>query len=359
MRTGLFAPANAPDIFTFHAAHELLPPGLSAAIVKESRLGRLPAIRQVGHDPGRWRYLLPYMPHYFRRLPLDDYELVIASSHACAVNARPRPEATYVCYCYTPIRYAWMPATDPRHSSAMKGAGLRAFSRYLRRLDLEASKRPDSYVAISSAVRERIRRFYGRDAVVIHPPVEVDDFRPDGEKEPGRFLWVHRLVDYKRPEVVAEAFRGLPYALTMVGVGPLEERLRARLPPNVELRKWVPRAQLVALFERAAGFVHVAEEDFGISMAEALAAGTPVVALDAGGARDIIRPGEDGILVAEATVGAVRAAVEELARRRWDGEALAARARQFSRARFLDDLARHIATVRQAKASPTASRAPP
>ena len=109
------------------------------------------------------------------------------------------------------------------------------------------------------------------------------------EKEPGHFLWVHRLVPYKQPELVLEAFRELPYRLTMVGVGPLEAQLRKRLPPNVELLAWVSRDELAALFGRASGFVHVAEEDFGISTVEALAAGTPVVALDAGGARDIVR----------------------------------------------------------------------
>ena len=345
MRTGLFAEGSEPDVFTFQAARELLPAGLAAAIVQESRLARLPGIRQVGHRPGHWRLLLPYMPRYFSRLDLDAYDLVISSSHACAVNVRPRQDATHVCYCYTPIRYAWMPETEARRVSGLRGAGLRAMRGRLQRIDLEASRRPDGYVAISEAVRERIQRFYGRDAAVVHPPVDVDDFDPRAEKEPGHFVWAHRLVAYKQPQVVIEAFRGLPYRLTMVGVGPLEAELRASLPENVELLGWLSRADLAALYARASGFVHVGEEDFGITMVEALAAGTPVVGLDAGGARDIVRPGEDGVLVAEATPEAVRAAVREVAERDWDRDALAARAAEFSRERFLERMLDYVRSL--------------
>ncbi len=118
MRTGLFPAEASPDVLTFHAAHELLPPGLSSAIVQESRLASLPGIRQRGHDPGRWRYLLPYMPRYFAQLDLSPYDLVISSSHACAAMVRPRPEALHVCYCHTPMRYAWTPRPTPGASGA-------------------------------------------------------------------------------------------------------------------------------------------------------------------------------------------------------------------------------------------------
>ena len=181
MRSGLFADGSEPDIFTFHAARELLPAPLAEAIVKESRLGRLPGVRQRGHDPGRWRYLLPYMPYYFSHLQLDDYELVISSSHACAVNVRPRSDAVHVCYCYTPMRYAWLPDADVR-AGGIKGLGLRSVTTWLRRMDLRASKRPDSYVAISEAVRQRIQELYRRDAVVIHPPVELEEFDSTAQK---------------------------------------------------------------------------------------------------------------------------------------------------------------------------------
>jgi glycosyltransferase involved in cell wall biosynthesis len=236
------------------------------------------------------------------------------------------------------MRYAWLPQTDAGPDDALGALGLRLFRGYLRRTDLAASRRPDAFAANSSAVRDRIRRFYGRDATVVHPPVDVADLDETQEKEPGHFLWVHRLVPYKQPELVVEAFRGLPYRLTMVGVGPLEGRLRKRLPPNVELLGWVSRDELAALYALASGFIHVGEEDFGISMVEALAAGTPVVALDAGGARDIVRAGTDGVLIERPELGELQAAVREVAQRSWDRHTLRSRALEFSADRFLEQM---------------------
>jgi glycosyltransferase involved in cell wall biosynthesis len=336
MRSGLFRPQHQPDILTFAAALEVISDELAQRIVRQSRLASLPGVRQVGRNAGRWRYFLPYMPRYFASLDLSQYELVIASSHACAVNVRPRRETLFVCYCHTPMRYAWLPDTDPGSIDRLSALGLRLFRGYLRRADLAASRRPDAFAANSTAVRDRIRRFYGRDAEIIHPPVEVEDFDATRDKDHGHFLWVQRLVSYKRPDLVVDAFRDLPYRLTMVGVGPLEKRLRASLPANVELRGWVSRDELRALYARSSGFVHVAEEDFGIAIVEALAAGMPVVALDAGGARDILRPGIDGILIDSAEVAQLRAAIRSVAGATWDPAALRARAEEFSTERFLE-----------------------
>ncbi|MDQ3721794.1 MAG: glycosyltransferase [Actinomycetota bacterium] len=341
IRSGLFEPGNRPDVFTFHAARELLPPELAGSIVRESRLASLPGMRQRGHDPGLWRLLFPLMPRYFRGLDLDPYDVVIASSHAFAVQVRPREDAVFLCYCHTPIRWAWRAGEDHR------SAALRPLLGRLRRLDLEASRRPDCYVANSEAVRERIQRSYGRDSVVIHPPVAVGEFEPDAEKEPGHFLWVNRLVAYKQPAAVAEAFRDLPYRLTMVGIGPLEASLRASLPPNVSLHSWLPREQLTSLYGRASGYLHVGEEDFGISMVEALAAGTPVIGLARGGALDIVRDGVDGILVDRADTAALRTAIERVAGAQWDRTALRARAQEFSRERFLERLGSLIGSLRR------------
>jgi glycosyltransferase involved in cell wall biosynthesis len=330
----VLAEASRVDVFTFQAARELLPERLAERIVRESRLARLPGLRQVGHDPGRWRYLLPYMPRYFRSLDLSGYAAVAISSHACAIGATPPAGTPTVCYCHTPMRYAWLADTERGRLSGARGAGLRAFSGHLRKLDRAAAQRPDRLVANSTAVADRIRRFYGRDADVVHPPVEVAELRPDGEPARRRFLWVGRLVPYKRPLLVAEAFRDLPHELTMVGIGPQEEELRQMLPGNVELRGWVSREELVALYREATGFLHVGEEDFGITMVEALAAGAPVIALNAGGARDIVRDGVDGALLDEPTVASLRVAVERVAAEEWDRVALRERAAEFSRQRF-------------------------
>jgi len=331
----VLAEASRVDVLTFHAARELLPPRLAARIVQESRLSRFPGLRQVGHDPGRWRYLLPYMPRYFRSLDLSEYALVVVSSHACAINASPPPDTPCVCYSHTPMRYAWLVDTERGRLNGARGAALQALSGWLRRRDRAAARRPDHLVANSNAVRERIRRFYGREADVVHPPVELADLRPELEGERRSFLWVGRLVPYKRPLLVAEAFRGLPYKLTMVGIGPQEEELRASLPPNVELRGWISREELRRLYGEAAGYIHIGEEDFGITMVEALAAGAPVIALNAGGALDIVEDGTHGALISEPTAASLRGAVERVASTRWDRKRLVRRAEQFSRQHFV------------------------
>jgi glycosyltransferase involved in cell wall biosynthesis len=131
----------------------------------------------------------------------------------------------------------------------------------------------------------------------------------------------------------------------MVGIGPLEATLRASLPPNVSLHRWLPREELTALYARASGYLHVGEEDFGISMVEALAAGTPVIGFARGGARDIVRDGIDGVLVDRADTTQIRAAVERVATEPWDRITLRARAEEFSRERFLERLAAVVAQV--------------
>jgi len=330
-----------PDLFTFHAAREVLPDRISRAIVRESRLARLPGVRQRGHDPGRWRWLLPYMPRWFERLDLSGYELVVSSSHACAAGVHTPPETLHVCYCHTPMRYVWLAHAERDRVRGVKGAALTAFRGRLRRWDRRASERPDLYVANSTAVADRIQRFYGREATVVAPPVATGDFPRDVERDPAHFLWVHRLVPYKRPLEVVEAFRELPdLRLTMVGLGPLEAELRASAPGNVELLGWTEREELARLFAGAGGFIHVGEEDFGISMVEALAAGTPVVAADRGGARDIVRPGVDGVRITNASDPAeIRAGIRDLASREWDADELRRSADRFSEERFQERFA--------------------
>ena len=329
-----------PDIFTFQAARELLPGRLASAIVRESRLARLPGVRQRGHEPGRWRWLLPYMPRFFERLHLTGYEVVVSSSHACAAGVNAPGDALHLCYCYTPMRYVWMPEAERGRASGFKGLALTMLRGRLRAWDQRASQRPDVYVAISSAVADRIARFYGREAAVVHPPVAVSDFASQPERDSQRFLWVHRLVPYKRPLEVAAAFRDLPeLRLTMVGVGPLEKELRANLPRNVELLGWTPRDRLAHLFAASAGFIHVGEEDFGVSMVEALAAGTPVLAVDRGGARDIVQPDRDGVLISgPADPAAIARGVRKVAQREWKPQALRQSAERFSEQSFREQL---------------------
>ncbi|MDP1846853.1 MAG: glycosyltransferase [Solirubrobacteraceae bacterium] len=346
MVSGVFADAEACDVFTFHAAHDVLSPVLSAAVARDARITHLPGLRQRGHDPGHWRMLLAYMPRWFAALDLDGYDIVVSSSHAFAVGARPRRAgAVHLCYCYTPIRYVWQRGVDGERLDGLQARVMGALVGHLRRADLRAAAAAGDFVAISSAVAERIHAAYGRPAAVIAPPVQTDAFAPGPERDLDHFTWVHRLTPYKRPQEVVEAFRGLPQRLTMVGIGPLEAELRRGLPPNVELRGWLERAELARLLGRSGGFLHVGEEDFGISMVEALASGTPVIALDRGGATDIVRDGANGVTLSAAEPDLIRAAVRRVASSSWDRAALVASAERFSRPRFVRRMREHVAAL--------------
>ena len=350
MITTAFSDAERCDVFTFHAAHDILSPTLSGAVVREAAIARLPGVRQRGHDPGRWRLLAPYMTRWFERLALDGYDVVVCSSHAFAVAAHPRrPGVLHACYCYTPIRYVWERAIDGRRASGLQHAALEALVGRMRRQDLRSAARPRGHIAISAAVAERIRSAYGRDAPVVHPPVEVGEFAPGEQRDPDHFVWVHRLTPYKRPLEVLEAFRAMPsLRLTMVGVGPLAERVRAALPPNVTLRDWISRAELADLLAGAGGFVHVGVEDFGITMVEALASGAPVLAVDRGGALDIVSDGVTGILISDTGPLAIQAGVQRLRSTSWDPAALSASAQRFSRERFAGELRERLAELASA-----------
>lgn len=260
-----------------------------------SFLQRIPGARK------RFRTLLPLFPRAIESFDLRHHDLVLSSSHAVAKGVRTSPRQLHISYCHTPMRYAWDLREDylgPRGlSGGWRGVVAHRLLDRLREWDRASSTRVNLFIANSSFVRDRIARAYGRDATVIHPPVDTAFFVPPSTPHAGPpyYVTASRHVPYKRIDLIAAAFKALPdLRLIVAGAGPETPRIRAAAGPNMELVGEVPRPQLRSLLQGARAFIFAAEEDFGILPVEAQACGTPVIALRRGGALETVRD-DDGV----------------------------------------------------------------
>lgn len=261
-----------------------------------------------------FRKYLPLMARAVASFDLSGYDMVISSSHAFAKGVRTRPGQYHLCYCYTPMRYAWAMEGEYLQDFGLARGPVAWLARQelakLRAWDLAAAGRVDDIVGISRFISERIRLAYGREAPVIYPPVDVDAFTPGGTKE-GFYVVVSRLVPYKRVDAVVEAFRGMPAReLVVIGDGPQRAAIEARRPANVRLLGHAPHECVLDHLRRARAFVFAGEEDFGIAPVEAMACGTPVIALGRGGLLETVVADETGVFFSEPTAGAIAGAVE-------------------------------------------------
>lgn len=290
------------------------------------------------HVPGAvdaYHWWIPIMPlSWALRRPVDDVDVTISSSHACAKGVRVSPGIPHVCYCHTPMRYAWDFQLERERFPPRVRPAARVAAAALRRWDRWSADRVTHFIANSSAVAERIRTHYGRTAEILHPPVDTEYFSPGGERE-DFFLFVGRFVAYKRPDLVVEAFRELPYRVVMVGDGHMYARLKERATSNVTFERDVTPERLRDLYRRARALVYPCDEDFGIVMAEAQACGTPVIGLARGGALDIVEQGVTGVLIERQDMALLKHAVTTVA----TGElapatAISGRAGRFSGASF-------------------------
>jgi glycosyltransferase involved in cell wall biosynthesis len=320
-----------PTVFTlFH-----VPGSVSREIerhpIRASWLNRLPFARR------HYRHYLPFFPAAVESFDLSGFDLVVSSSHCVAKGAIAPPGAPHLCYCHTPVRYAYeqFDLYFPRDRTRFYALKSAAIAR-LRAWDLATAGRPTRYLANSSAVAERILRHYGKPATVCHPPVNLDFFAPGPPPTPrGDFLLaVGALVPYKRFDVAIAAAARLGRRLVLVGRGPDEPRLRAVAPGSVDIRADLSAEQLRELYRSCALYVQPGEEDFGIAAVEALACGAPVVALARGGARDVVRDGENGVLYDGGEAEDLAAAVTRAGGLRFDYTRLRDSALPFRQERF-------------------------
>jgi glycosyltransferase involved in cell wall biosynthesis len=309
--------------------------GIEAHPIRTSLAQALPAAGAF------YRQYLPLFPAVVELWDLDDYDLVISSSH-CAVKSVVRPgRAVHVSYCHSPMRYAWDQFGayfGPRQIGRVPSKLMRPVMAALARWDAATAGRVDRFVANSHYVAARIRRYYNRESLVVYPPVDTAFFRPGTDARPpaeATFLVVSALVPYKRIDVAIEACRRARVPLTIVGRGPEEARLEALGGPGVEFLGWRSDEEVRDLYQRATAVLLPGVEDFGLVPVEAQACGCPVIALGQGGACESVVDGMTGFLVEDGSADAFADAIARARAITFDRDAIRANAERFSRDRFL------------------------
>lgn len=247
----------------------------------------------------KYRSYFPLMPLAIEQLDLSGYDLIISSSHSVAKGVIVSPDQLHICYCHSPMRYAWDMQSEylkeANLSAGVRSWIVRCVLHKMRMWDSVSSNRVDSFVANSSYIRRRISKTYRRDSVVIHPPVDISKFSLV-ESKADYFLTASRLVPYKKIELIVKSFASMPdQRLVVIGDGPMLGKVRACAAANVEVLGYQSDDVLKNYMQAARAFVFAAKEDFGIIPVEAMACGTPVVAFGEGGVLDTVTDGISGV----------------------------------------------------------------
>ncbi|MDJ0676449.1 MAG: glycosyltransferase [Calothrix sp. MO_167.B42] len=263
---------------------------------------------------------LPFLPLAVEQLDLREYDIILSSSHAVAKGVLTTPEQLHICYCHSPMRYAWDLTFDYLHSSKLGNGVMGWATRYLlhrlRQWDVISANRVDYFIANSQHTARRIWRCYRRESTVIYPPINTEILPFSAEKE-NFYLTVSRLVSYKQVSLIVQAFNQMQKPLVIIGTGPEMTKIRQIAKPNIQLLGWQPDRVVQKYMSSAKGFVYAACEDFGMALVEAQACGTPVIAYGAGGALETVRDVRwtqpntaTGIFFQEQTAAALIEAIE-------------------------------------------------
>jgi glycosyltransferase involved in cell wall biosynthesis len=328
------------EVFTLVHVKGSVSPAIERLRIHTSFIQHLPQVTR------RYRHYLPLFPTAIEQFSFDRFDRVVSVSHCCAKSIVHPASVPHLCYCLTPMRYAWDQFDayfGPRRVGRFGSAVMRPVMARLARWDRDTANRADRYVAISHYVAGRIRRYYNREPTVIYPPVDTEYFHPDGSG-PGRFaLVVSALVPYKRIDLAIAACRLANVPLKITGDGPERAALERLAGPDVQFLGRRSDDELRDLYRSAAMTLLPGEEDFGIVPLEAQACGRPVVALGRGGALETVIAGETGILVDDSTAEAFAGGIAEAMNRTFDAGAIRRHAERFGRARFGDEMAAQIA----------------
>ena len=281
--------------------------GLRGKKIHTTILQKIPFVEHI------YKRLLPLMPFAIEQLDLSEYDLVISNSHAVAKGVLTSARQLHICYCYTPMRYAWDLQEQYLRESAIERGLQSAMARYflhrIRLWDHSSAQRVDHFIACSHYIGRRIKKAYRRDSTVIYPNVDTSKFVMGGTRE-NFYVCSSRMVPYKKMHLIVQAFAQMPnHRLVMIGTGPQFKRIQKLATPNVTLLGYQPFPVLLDHLQRARAFIFAAEEDFGIAPLEAQACGTPVLAFGRGGAQETVIDGVTGLHFDEQTPEAIRDAV--------------------------------------------------
>ncbi len=304
------------------------------ADLRTSFLQKIPRIATL------YRNCLPLFPAAVQGLDLSSFDLILSSSHAAAKNVRTHAKQLHICYCNTPMRYAW--DLQEQYLEPMKRIKRRLAQMILsqmRRWDYRGSPGVDHFIANSRYIAQRIQKAYGRSSTVIYPPVAVHQFQTR-EKRESFYLTVSRLVPYKKVDLIVKTFRRFPSKhLVVIGDGPERDKIHSLAGSNVECLGALCDEQVRRYMSSAQAFVFAAEEDFGIAPVEAQAAGAPVIALGKGGALETVKEGVSGLFFSEQTEESLAAAIVQFEKEKsvFHGEAIRDWAQAFSQERFISE----------------------
>jgi len=305
-------------------------------------------LQKIPHIEKHYRKLLPLMPLAIESLDVSDYDLVLSLSHAVAHGVKTHDRQTHISYISTPMRYAWHMRDDYLKLHGLNKPLIRLAANgtlsLLRRWDAFASTRSDSLIANSKWTASHIREAWGRESQVIYPCVDVDRFTPSAQRKEF-YLLVSRLVPYKLSIEIVKAFNALGLPLVIVGDGPDLHHVQRIAKENITIMGYQPDSVVTELMNQAKAFVYMATEDFGIAMVEAQAAGCPVIAYYKGGASEIVRDGETGILFQEQTAESMAEAVLRFEAMALSNKAASENAARFSAERFRREFSDHIQKI--------------
>lgn len=322
-------------VYTSMYGPEKMPDSYKSWTIRTTFMQRLPGVTD------RHQAYLPLYPAAFQRTDLSRFDLILSnkSGFCHGVRARnDRRKALHVCYCLTPTRFLWLydQYRQRERIGGLLDLGLRPLLALLRRWDYAAAQKVDHFIAISSAVQQRIRAIYGRDSVVVPPPVDTQRFTPDPSVPVGDyFLIVSRLIPYKRIDLAVRAFQNLPHErLIVVGSGRARQSLEELAGPNVSFLGWQPADRQLQLMRGCKAFLFPGLEDFGIAPVEAMSVGRPVIAFQGGGALDTVIPGKTGEFFAEQEPQLLREAIQRFDVHSYNPADCRSQADRFSRNAF-------------------------